>query len=242
MAGKEGAGEGRKGETEGELVGSSTWELKAKGVELAVDIAYGGRKERLPPGIRPTRGPAQVWSVMGGVKAKCSMDLRTVRAILCPFRRSAEVHQTPANNNASGIKEWRNLIVMEGGDIGGGRPRRHSHRRGGGQGQGRRGRGARILDLRKQDTFDVLCGDTTKAAGGSTGKALPRSNPIPPVLRDAVGRSATTRGRRCRESGGRRGGRRGSGRRRPFDPQHRGRAREPKPQGGHGHHRAIRWG
>jgi len=43
-------------------------------------------------------------------------------------------------------------------------------------------------------------------------------------------------------NGGRKGGGGGSGQQRAFDPQNRGRVRRPRPQGGHGHHHAIRRG
>jgi len=74
------------------------------------------------------------------------------------------------------------------------------------------------------------------------GKPAALSNPLLPVRWDAGGSGATMRGRREGETRGRKRGGRGSGWQRVFDPQNRGRARRPWPQGGCRDHCVIRWG
>ena len=185
----------------------------------------------------------QVRLVKRGVAVECSPDITPGSVVLCPFRRSTEVHLVPTDKPAGSAKEWRNLVVGEGGDGGRGRARRHSRHRGGGQGPGQNRRGARVLDLRKQETLEIcniVIRDMDQPTMASDPAAL--SNPVPLVLRE-VGHFGTVTGRgRPGETRGRRRGGRGSRQWRAFDPQNRGGARRPRPQGGHGDHCTIGWG
>jgi len=142
---------------------------------------------------------------------------------------------------------------------------RDGHRGPGGArngGRGQRGRGAHVLDLPKQGALHVLSlhckvelsvlaapkghldvlGHDTEGLSPAASSEPARGDPVPPVLREPGALSTNTRGRGGGKNGGSRGRRGGSGRRRAFDPQDRGRARRPWPRGGHGDHRAIGWG
>ena len=144
----------------------------------------------------------------------------------------------------------------------GGWVRRGGHRGQGGArngGRGRRGRGCRVLNLPKQGALHILrprqkaefsilavlkgrpdiLGRDTKGLRLAASSEPARGDPVPPVLWDPVTTGANTRGRRGGSNRGRGGRGRGSGRRRAFDPQHRGRARRPWPRGSHGDHRVI---
>jgi len=148
---------------------------------------------------------------MGGVEAEHGMD-RAGRVKLGPFRREGKVHQMPTDNNASSVKERRNLVAGIGGDGGGGRAGGHDHPRGRGRGRGKRERGARVLNLRKQETLDIRRASPT-AEAGATGKPAACRNPVPPVLRELGQKGTRGRGRRRGETRGKGRGRgRGSGR------------------------------
>ena len=99
-------------------------------------------------------------------------------------------------------------MVRKGGNGGRGEARRHSCHRGRGQGQGRNGRGAHVLDLRKQETLKIqhiVACDMGQQTTVSNPVAL--SYPVPPVLRDVGSlRTLTGRGGRGETRGRRRGG------------------------------------
>ena len=114
--------------------------------------------------------------------------------------------------------------------------------------EGHRGQGTCVHDLPKQVVLNLsrmfknIVLFDNKVLSGVASDTLALSNPILPVLQDMVAMGAN---RRRGEGGGTNRGRKGggeSGQQRVFDPQNRGRARRPRPQGGHSHYRAIRRG
>jgi len=108
--------------------------------------------------IKPMLGfsPMGMRAVKRGGEVEHSPDVTSGRVILRPFRRSAEVYLAPTDKLASSAKERCNLVVGVEGDGGRGKARRRSCRRGRGQGRGRDGRGAHVLNLREQETLEIL--------------------------------------------------------------------------------------
>jgi len=205
----------------------------------------GGTKENGASILARLRSPTRMRDIVRRSGGGGRHDVVTTKsAHLHPLRGGVHiVLSAEANQLAGSIKEVGPVKIQIEGER---REERlwgpQCHRGSQSQGQSQNGRGARVLNLHKQKTLDVLSSRTVLGVGTTTSKLVALCNPSPPVRRDLGHVGTRTGGRRRGETGGRRGGGRGSGQRRAFDPQNRGWARRPRPQGGHRDYCAIGWG